>query len=191
MDARRGISEGMTVYTRDGQKLGKVVAVDDAGLFVERGFFFPREYGFRYADVGDVRDDGVHLQLDREAVSSAMVERAGGLERSRPSVVSEARDPAAGGATGTAAGAPGRTTTESDAGRQAVRPSTARDGDLRSTRKHDEAVTIPVVGTPEPTSPGEIRRATDDVELVPHEENDVNREAEVRRIDRRDPDEHV
>ena len=55
MDARRGISEEMTVYTQDGEKLGKVVAVDDAGLFVEKGFFFPREYGFRLDDVAEVR----------------------------------------------------------------------------------------------------------------------------------------
>ncbi len=93
MDARRGIREEMTVYTQDGEKLGKVVAVDDAGLFVEKGFFFPREYGFRFDDVADVRDDAVHLHLNREAVSRALVHHAGGLERSRPSVVSEDLEP--------------------------------------------------------------------------------------------------
>ena len=41
MDARRGIVEGMTVYTQDGEKLGKVVAVDDAGLFVRRATSSP------------------------------------------------------------------------------------------------------------------------------------------------------
>jgi hypothetical protein len=99
MDARRGISEKMTVYTQDGEKLGKVVAVDDAGLFVEKGVFFPKEYGFRFDDVADVRDDGVHLRLNKEAISSALVHDVGGLERSRPSAVSEDRDPDASGLT--------------------------------------------------------------------------------------------
>lgn len=95
MDARRGISEEMTVYTQDGEKLGKVVAVDDAGLFVEKGFFFPKEYGFRFDDVAEVRDDRVSLRLDKEAISSALVHDVGGLERSRPSAVSDDRDPIA------------------------------------------------------------------------------------------------
>jgi len=99
MDARRGISEEMTVYTQDGEKLGKVVAVDDAGLFVEKGFFFPREYGFRLDDVAEVRDDGVYLRLDKEAISSALVHDVAGLERSRPSAVSDDRDPIAGAPT--------------------------------------------------------------------------------------------
>lgn len=105
MDARRGITEGMTVYTQDGETLGKVVAVDDAGLFVEKGFFFPREYGFRFDDVTDVRGEEVHLRLAKEAVSSAMVEDDRGLERSRPSAVSED-----GGQLGTAANPPAGST---------------------------------------------------------------------------------
>ncbi len=90
MDARRGVARGMTVYTRDGEKLGKVVAVDDGGLFVEKGFFFPREYGFRFDDVEDLGEGSVHLRLDREAVAAAAVEDGQGPERNRPSVV--ARD---------------------------------------------------------------------------------------------------
>ncbi|MGZ6072233.1 MAG: hypothetical protein ACXWK8_13530, partial [Myxococcaceae bacterium] len=89
----------MTVYTQDGEKLGKVVAVDDAVLFVEQGFFFPREYGFRFDDVADVRDDGVHLRLTKEASSSALVHDVGGLGRSRPSAVSEDREAKASGLT--------------------------------------------------------------------------------------------
>ena len=69
MDARKGVTEGMPVYTRDGEKLGKVVSVDDAGLFVEKGLFFPKEYGFGFDDVEDVRDGSVHLRLDKNAVT--------------------------------------------------------------------------------------------------------------------------
>ncbi len=90
MDARRGVARGMTVYTRDGEKLGKVVAVDDRGLFVEEGFFFPGEYGFRFEDVEELREGNVHLRLDREAVASAAAAAEQGPERNRPSVV--ARD---------------------------------------------------------------------------------------------------
>lgn len=69
MDPRRQITKGMTVYTHDGEKLGKVEVADDIGLFVEKGLFFPKEYGFRYDDVEDVRDDGVHLRLDKDAIA--------------------------------------------------------------------------------------------------------------------------
>ena len=91
MNARERVAHGMTVYTRDGEKLGKVVAADDIGLFVEKGLFFPKEYGFRYDDVEDVRDDGVHLCLDKEAISRTAA-HGSGLERSRPSAVSEDRE---------------------------------------------------------------------------------------------------
>jgi hypothetical protein len=58
----------MTVFTQDGEKLGKVAVADDTGLFVEKGLFFPKEYGFRYDDVEDVRADGVHLRVNKDAV---------------------------------------------------------------------------------------------------------------------------
>ena len=68
----------------------------DAGKGIS-GFFFPREYGFRFDDVADVRDDGVYLRLKKEAISSALLHDVGGLERSRPSAVSEDREPKASG----------------------------------------------------------------------------------------------
>jgi hypothetical protein len=48
------------------------VSVDDTGLFVEKGHFFPKEFGFGWNDVGDVRADGVHLLLDQEAVKETL-----------------------------------------------------------------------------------------------------------------------
>ena len=64
------IAKGMTVYTSDGKELGKVVSVDNVGLFIEKGLLFPKEFGVRLDDVEDVRGDGVHLRLDRQAVES-------------------------------------------------------------------------------------------------------------------------
>ena len=68
MDPRGQITRGMTVFTQDGEKLGKVAVADDTGLFVEKGLLFPKEYGFRYDDVEDVRADGVHLRVNKDAV---------------------------------------------------------------------------------------------------------------------------
>jgi hypothetical protein len=84
MDARKGIAVGMPVYSQDGEKLGKVADVDDTGLFVEKGLFFPKEYGFGYDDVVDVRNDGVYLRPNKEAISSAMVKNDQGIARKRP-----------------------------------------------------------------------------------------------------------
>jgi hypothetical protein len=84
MDARKGIAVGMAVYSQDGEQLGKVVDVDDTGLFVEKGLFFPKEYGFGFDDVADVRNDGVYLRPDKEAISSAMVKGGQGIERRPP-----------------------------------------------------------------------------------------------------------
>jgi hypothetical protein len=75
MDIRQGIAKEMAAYTRDGETLGKVVSVDDAGFFVEKGLFFPKEFGFRFDDVEDVRGDGVHLRLEGKAVEGVMRER--------------------------------------------------------------------------------------------------------------------
>jgi hypothetical protein len=72
MNVRGEIGKEMTVYTRDGKALGKVVSVDDTGFFVEKGLVFPKEFGFRFDDVEDVRSDGVHLRLERKGLEDVM-----------------------------------------------------------------------------------------------------------------------
>ena len=44
MDQQYAFREGMTVYAADGDKVGKVVAVDPGYIVVEKGFFFPTDY---------------------------------------------------------------------------------------------------------------------------------------------------
>ncbi len=83
MDVRKSIAVGMAVYTQDGEKLGTVVDVDPAGLFVDKGLF-SHEYGLGYDEVTDVRDDGVHLRLSKQAVISAMAKNDPGIKRSQP-----------------------------------------------------------------------------------------------------------
>src|SRR5512142_2773026 len=58
----RGINEGMTVRSIDGEKLGKVVACRADEFVIEKGFFFPKDYLARYQDVADVRDGEVMLR---------------------------------------------------------------------------------------------------------------------------------
>jgi hypothetical protein len=127
MDARKGVTKGMPVFTRDGEKLGKVVAADDTGLFVEKGFFFPKEYGLRYEDVEDVGDDGVRLRLDRAELTRALAGNDRGLERSRPSAVSAERD-----RTGTPA--------------ESLATPTTRAAQSEPSTRRGEGLTIPMVG---------------------------------------------
>ncbi|HZX42138.1 MAG TPA: PRC-barrel domain-containing protein [Myxococcaceae bacterium] len=182
MDARRGIAEGMTVYTRDGEKLGKVVAVDANGLFVEKGFFFPSEYGFHFVDVADVRDGEVHLRVDKEEVSKARVEDEQGLERRRPNAVSEDRDPRLGRGRSDEAGLPGATSTrlepEDDAAELGVPATETRGGRQERPGSHTARR---VIGT-----------GSDSTLLVDQAEPIVEEieEEEPRRPNPRDPDDH-
>jgi len=67
---RSQIREGMTVYSADGEKLGKVLTCDDQTFIVEKGFFFPKDYVARYEDVVEASGDEIHLQSGREALRS-------------------------------------------------------------------------------------------------------------------------
>jgi uncharacterized protein (TIGR02271 family) len=58
MDRNRGIHEGMTVWSSDGERLGKIVACDDRSFEIEKGFFFPKEYIATYDEVSELRGDG-------------------------------------------------------------------------------------------------------------------------------------
>jgi uncharacterized protein (TIGR02271 family) len=62
------IQEGFDVWSSDGKKLGKVVAIQASTFVVEKGFFFPRDYTLSLDDVRDVRDDSVVLSKTQEEV---------------------------------------------------------------------------------------------------------------------------
>jgi uncharacterized protein (TIGR02271 family) len=57
------IQKGMAVYSSDGERLGKVVAVREETIVVEKGFFFPTDYTCRVSDIASVRGDEVILRL--------------------------------------------------------------------------------------------------------------------------------
>ena len=45
--------EGMTVYSNDGERMGKVTSLGDDYFLVEKGIFFPKDFTFRYDDIQD------------------------------------------------------------------------------------------------------------------------------------------
>lgn len=62
---RGAVHEGMQVFSRDGDKLGKVSRCNTGEFEIEKGFFFPKDYLARYEDVLEVRDDGIYLALSK------------------------------------------------------------------------------------------------------------------------------
>jgi uncharacterized protein (TIGR02271 family) len=65
----------MTVRSTDGEKLGKVIACEADRFFIEKGFFFPKDYLARYEDVVTVSGDDVLL---RQSGAELRGEAAGG-----------------------------------------------------------------------------------------------------------------
>jgi uncharacterized protein (TIGR02271 family) len=68
MFQRSDISEGMTVRSIDGEKLGKVFAIGDGEFHIEKGLFFPKDYLVRYSEVSDIRNGEIILNHGKEAL---------------------------------------------------------------------------------------------------------------------------
>jgi uncharacterized protein (TIGR02271 family) len=64
------LNEGMTVYSNDGEKLGKITNLFDDYFVVEKGLFFPRDFTLRYEDIQDIRDDSVYLSISQSTFLS-------------------------------------------------------------------------------------------------------------------------
>jgi uncharacterized protein (TIGR02271 family) len=60
------VLQGMEVWSADGHKLGKVVRTTGNDFWVEKGFFFPKEYQIACADITDVSGDRIELSLRRD-----------------------------------------------------------------------------------------------------------------------------
>ncbi|MFP4015380.1 MAG: YsnF/AvaK domain-containing protein [Chitinispirillaceae bacterium] len=69
LDKYPGVSEGNNAYTRDGEKLGKIIELNDDYLTIEKGFFFPKDFTFRYDDISEVRDGELILKENRGDLS--------------------------------------------------------------------------------------------------------------------------
>jgi hypothetical protein len=108
------IREGMTVYSRDGKRLGKIIRQDADSLVIEKGLFFKKDFVARRADVDRVDADEVWLALDAAHAEAERHEEEPERRRSTP---------AAGGAPGDeerAAGGGMYASSASDSGEQDV-----------------------------------------------------------------------
>jgi hypothetical protein len=68
MFQRSQIKEGMTVRSIDGEKLGKVFAVQEGEFLIEKGLFFPKDYVCRYSEISDIRNGEIILMHGKEGL---------------------------------------------------------------------------------------------------------------------------
>lgn len=57
-DQGRGLREGIAVYSADGEKLGKIVALGEDTFLIEKGLFFKEDHVARFDQIAGTRDDG-------------------------------------------------------------------------------------------------------------------------------------
>jgi hypothetical protein len=84
------IQTGMAVRDRDGEPVGRVIAVDTGGFLIEKGSLFLRDYRVAFSEVLDVDRDDVYLRQDLASLPGVTDEA---LARRR----SAGREPLSGG----------------------------------------------------------------------------------------------
>lgn len=67
---RKGIYEGQTVITLDGEKLGKVILCEHDYFIVEKGMLFPKDYAVRYEYVRGGDEGHAILSLTKEQIKN-------------------------------------------------------------------------------------------------------------------------
>jgi len=70
--ASENVMVGAEVFGSDGDKLGRIAEVRPDYLVVEKGFFFPRDYTCRIADVASIRGEDVILRLSKAELQEGM-----------------------------------------------------------------------------------------------------------------------
>src|SRR5687767_4252024 len=81
MYGQHAYREGMTVYGADGEKVGKVVAVDPGFVVVEKGFFFPTDYYIPSSAIANATEDEIYLTVSKdEALNQGWDQPLTGLE---------------------------------------------------------------------------------------------------------------
>jgi uncharacterized protein (TIGR02271 family) len=63
------IHEKTIVRTLDGEKLGKISAMNEDSFTVQKGFFFPRDFMFRYEDIVDFQNDELIVSSNQSDLS--------------------------------------------------------------------------------------------------------------------------
>lgn len=75
------LSEKMTVYSANGERLGKVDKLESDCFVVEKGIFFPKDFMFRYDDIQDIRDNEVYLKMEASDLGDWRNESYAGWEQ--------------------------------------------------------------------------------------------------------------
>jgi hypothetical protein len=78
------IREGMTVYSEDGKKLGKVIRRDGDDLVIEKGLITKREYVATLDDVARVEGDRIWLRETADEIESAPEESEPAVRKGPP-----------------------------------------------------------------------------------------------------------
>lgn len=101
------VREGMTVYSADGRRLGKIVSREEDNLLIEKGLFFKRDYVAHYEDVDRVQGDDVYLRVDARQLEERQAAAEAGERQREPEIErpAERLDEGAFAGAGTAAGA--------------------------------------------------------------------------------------
>lgn len=69
------ITTGMPVYDHENRRLGRVVALSEDALTVEKGIFFPKDFTLRYEQIEACREGRVFISKPTgERVSLSLVE---------------------------------------------------------------------------------------------------------------------
>jgi hypothetical protein len=65
------IRNGMTVYSKDGRKLGKIIGRQGEDLLIEKGLFFKKDYVVSADDVDGFDGEQVWLHLAADQIEAA------------------------------------------------------------------------------------------------------------------------
>lgn len=57
LKAHPSLKRDMVAYTRDGEKLGRIINLTEDNVHIEKGFFFPRDFVVSYDDIVEVSGD--------------------------------------------------------------------------------------------------------------------------------------
>jgi len=132
------IHAGATVFDANGDKLGKVHAVEPDQFVVEKGFFFPTDYIVPISMVTRASEDEIHLSVTKDEA----------VDRSDEGMASDTTPIAGSGATGTLS---------SRYDTVAADPAVTAQGDVLRVPVHEEELTA----TTRPVEQGSVRITKD------------------------------
>jgi len=69
LDKYPNLTEGTSVRSQDGEKLGKISAMNEDSFTVQKGFFFPKDFMFRYDDIEDFREGELVVNRSHQELS--------------------------------------------------------------------------------------------------------------------------